>query len=328
MSSPTLTNIQKAFTIYGNSFFFILGNIGNVFIVIIFSRQRSTACSIYLLSSAVVNFVFLTVNGYFQIFPFNYSDGTIRVITFCKISAYILNILGQVAKTLLIFACIDRFLITSNRASFRAFSTPKRAKYLVVFSFPFWSLLALHVPIMRTVSNGKCGASGIYSTIFAILFVSLIPIILSGIFGYLTYRNMRQMQNRVQPIEQITINANHSIQRRDRDLLIIVIAEIVTFVVTTPLYPLMLLETVISTNVISKKSAQYSQIEGFIVYIAYLLLVFNSAAPFYTYFISSKSFRRDVKQLIMNIYWKITRQIPVTTVSRIDRTLTQRETRV
>jgi hypothetical protein len=277
-----------------------------------------------------VNFVFLTVNGYFQIFPFNYSDGTLRVIIFCKISAYILNILGQVAKTMLIFACIDRFLITSSRASFRAFSTPKRAKYLVFFSFPFWSLLALHVLIMRTVTNGRCGASGIYSTIFAILFVCLIPIILSSIFGCLTYRNIRQMQNRVQPVGQITINANNFIQRRDRDLLIIVIAEIVTFVVTTPLYPLMLLETLISSNVISKKSAQYSRIEGFILSIAYLLLVFNSAAPFYTYFISSKSFLRDVKQLIMNIYWKITGQIPVEieNVSRTNRTLTQRETRV
>ena len=328
MSSPTLTNIQKAFTVYGNSFFFILGNIGNIFIVILFSRHRPTACSIYLLSSAIVNFVFLTVNGYFQIFPFNYSDGTIRVIIFCKISAYILNILGQVAKTLLVFACIDRFLITSDRASFRAFSTPRRAKYFVFFSFPFWSLLALHVPIMRTVTNGKCGASGIYSTIFAIIFVSLIPIILSGIFGYLTFRNMRQIQNRIQPVGQITINAYHSIQRRDRDLLIIVITEIVAYVVTTPLYPLMLLETIISSSVISEKSAQYSQIEGFILYIAYLLLVFNSAVPFYTYFISSKSFRRDVKKLNMNIYWKITRQTPVETVSTTNRTLPQREIRI
>ena len=155
---------------------------------------------------------------------------------------------------------------------------------------------------MRTVTHEQCGASGIYSTIFAILCV--------------------------QPVGKMTINANNAIQRRDRYLLIIVINEIVTYVVTTPLYPLMLLETIISTNVISKKSAQYSQIEGFILCITYLLLVFNSAAPFYTYCISSKPFRQDVKQLIMNIYWKITRQMPVATVSKTDRALTQRETRV
>jgi hypothetical protein len=136
------------------------------------------------------------------------------------------------------------------------------------------------------------------------------------------------MQIRVQPITQNTTNANISIQRRDRDLLIIVIAEVITYVVTTALYPLILLETIISQNIISNKSAQYSQIEGFILNIAYLLLFFNSAAPFYTYFISSKSFRRDVKQLIINTYQKITRQTLVETVSRTDRTLTQRETRI
>jgi hypothetical protein len=320
MSSPTLTSIQKALSLYGNSIFLIVGNIGNAFIITLFSRQGQTACSIYLLSSAVVNFVFLTINGYFQIFPFNYSDGTIRAINFCKISAYILNVLGQVSKTMLIFACIDRFLITSDRASFRAFSIPKRAKYLIFFSFIFWSILALHVPIMRTVTHGQCGASGIYSTIFAILFVSLIPFIILAIFGYLTYRNMRQMQMRVQPIIQNTIDGNISIQRRDRDLLIIVIAEVVTYVVTTALYPLILLETIISQNVISNKSAQYSQIESFILNIAYLLLFFNSATPFYTYFISSKSFRRNVKQLIINTYRKITRQTLVETVSRTNRT--------
>jgi len=41
--------------------------------------------------------------------------------------------LGQLPKTMLVLACIDRFLMTSERASFRAFSTPKRAKYIIFF---------------------------------------------------------------------------------------------------------------------------------------------------------------------------------------------------
>ena len=325
MASSTLTAIQNQFNLYGNAIFAVVGNIGNIFIIIIFRRQHTTACSIYLISSAVVNFIFLTVNGYFQIFPFNYSDGTNGSIIFCKISAYILNVLGQSSKTILIFACIDRFLITSDRASFRAFSTIKRAKYLILFSFIFWSLLTLHVPIMRTVTNGRCGASGIYSTIFVFLFVSLFPIITAAIFGYLTYRNMTQMQLRVHPTAQ---NTTHFLQRRDRDLLIIVTAEIVTYIVTTTLYPFILLETIISQNVVSNKSVLYSQIEGFTLSIAYLLLFSNSAAPFFTYFITSTSFRRDFKKLIINIYHKITRQTPVENVSTITRAFTQQETRV
>jgi hypothetical protein len=139
---------------------------------------------------------------------------------------------------------------------------------------------------------------------------------------------MRQIQNRVQPVMQNTTNANISIQRRDRDLLIIVISEIFVYVITTALFPLILLEMMISGYAIPKKSLHYLQIEIFIVNIAVFLLFVNSAAPFYTYFVSSKSFRREVKQLIINSYWKLTRQTPVETISRTDRTLTQRETRL
>ena len=127
-------------------FLMVIGNIGNAFIIIIFGRQRKTACSIYLTSSAVVNSLFLTINFCFTRFSFDYSVETLGAITYCKVSAYVLNILGQVAKTLLAFACIDRFLITCDRASFsRILVQSNEQKYVIVFTFIFWSLLTLHV---------------------------------------------------------------------------------------------------------------------------------------------------------------------------------------
>jgi hypothetical protein len=194
-----------------------------------------------------------------------------------------------------------------------------------------WSLLTIHVPIMITVINGQCTTSGVYSviyTVFTIIFVGLIPSITLAIFGYLTYHNMRQMQNRVQPVVQNIINANISTQRRDRDLLIIVIAEVLVCVVTTTLFPLIQLEMLISEYTMPNKSFRYLEIEIFIVNIASFLLFINCAVPFYTYLISSKPFRREFKQLIIKSYWKLRRQTPVETVSRTNRTATQRETRV
>jgi hypothetical protein len=309
----------------------ILGNIGNVFIAIIFSRQRPSACALYLITSAVVNSVYLTFEGITSIVTLYYPDKTTLTIAFCKIYSYTLNFVGQVPKTMLILACIDRFLITSDRASFRAFSTPKRAKYFIFFSIIFWALFVIHSPIMTTVVDGECTASGVYATIYtfySLAFVSLIPTVTSAIFGYLTYRSMRKLQNRVQPVVQNPVNANIPIQRRDRDLLIIVITEVVTYVVTTALFPIIQLEMVISGYVAPNRSFQYLEIEYFILDIAYFLLFINSAASCYTYLISSKSFRRDFKQIIMNSYWKLTRQTPVETFSRTDRTLRQQETRV
>jgi len=314
LSSSTLTTIQTQLNNYGYPIFMVLGNIGNVFIIGLFSQQRQNACSIYLISAAVVNMLYLTFTGFIQIFPIYYADGTIRAIILCKIYTYAINVIGQMAKTMLVLACIDRFLMTNERVSFRLLSTPKRAKYLIFFSIIFWLLLTIHIPIARTVVNGECGAFGIYSTIYsvyAIIFVGLIPTIISGIFGYLTYHNMRQRHVRIQPVVQNPNDANISIQRRGQALLIIVIAEVVTYVITTAVFPLIELEMIISQYLIPNKSSQYLQIESFILNIAHLLLFINSAAPFYTYLISSKSFRRDFKQLIINDYQKLRRHSPV-----------------
>ncbi len=332
MSSSTFTTISTLLTLYGNPICMILGNIGNVFITIMFSRQRGSACALYLICSAVVNSVYLTYTCISEIFTFYYPDRTSRTIVFCKINSYTLNFVGQVPKTMIILACIDRFLITSTRANFRAFSTPKRAKYIIFFSIIFWALFLFHSPIWTTVVYGQCTAAGVYATVYSfysLIFVSLIPTVISAIFGYLTYRNMRQMLNRVQPVVQNTVNANIAIQRRDRDLLIIVLAEVIMYVITTFLLPLIQLETMISGYVSANKSSQYLQTEYFILGIAYFLLVVNSAAPFYTYLVSSKSFRRDFKQLIINGYKKLSGQPPVVeTFSRTNRSLAQQETRM
>jgi hypothetical protein len=111
-------------------------------------------------------------------------------------------------------------------------------------------------------------------------------------------------------------------------LLIIVICEVLVYVITASPFPLILLEMMISGYVISNKSFQYLEIEGFIITIAVFLLFVNSSIPFYIYLISSKSFRRDFKQLMINGYRKLRRKPTILPVLRTNRTLAQRETRV
>ncbi len=331
MSSSMLSTIQNQLNLYGSPISTILGNIGSLFIFLIFLRQRQNSCAIYIMSSAIFNSLYLIYYVVFALFPINYRDGTFNELPVCKLSSYVSNVLGQLPKTMIILACVDRFMITNRHAKFRAFSTPKRAKWLVFFSVTFILLFNIHIPIMTTIINGKCGRFGIYLTIYSlyiIIFVGLIPPVVMGIFAYLTYRNMRQMRVRIQPNAHNRIDPNHSIRRLDRDLLIIVISEVVIYVVTTTLFPLILLEMLISQYVISNKSAQYSQIESFIFNIALILLSVNNSIPFYIYLILSKSFRRDFKQLITNGYRKLRRQPAIMPVTRANLDLTQRDTRV
>ncbi len=65
-----------------------------------------------------MNSVYLTFGSIASIVTLYYRDRTTRTIAFCKIYSYAINFVGQVPKIMLILACIDRFLITSDRASF------------------------------------------------------------------------------------------------------------------------------------------------------------------------------------------------------------------
>ena len=103
----------------------ILGNIGNVFIVILFRRHQQNTCLIYLISAAVASNIYLLFVGFVQLFPFNCTNESIFVLVLCKLSGYIPSVIGQVAKLTIVFACVDRHMITNDRASFRAFCTSK-----------------------------------------------------------------------------------------------------------------------------------------------------------------------------------------------------------
>jgi hypothetical protein len=331
MPSSLLSTIANQLKLYGYPIFAILGNIGNVFIAILFRRQGQNACAIYIISSAIGNSLNLIYSYIIQLIIVDYSDETLNQLVQCKILNYSQNVIGQIPKTMIILACIDRFLITDNRATWRALSTPKRAKWLCFFSIIFWFLFDIHIPIMQRIINGKCVQVGIYSTIYRaylIVFVGSLPTITMVIFGYLTYRNMKTLRVRVQPIGHDRIVVNNTIRRLDRDLLIIVISELLVYVGTTGLFSLTLLEMMISGYVRPNKSVQYLQIEIFIVTIAAFLLYVNSGIPFYIYLVSSKSFCRDFKQLIINGYRKLRRQPTIVRVSRANQTLAQRDTRV
>jgi hypothetical protein len=71
------------------------------------------------------------------------------------------------------------------------------------------------------------------------------------------------------------------------------LAEVTIYVVTTLLYPFILLETSVTNRTAVDKSRQQIQIETFILFFAFYLVTLNHAAPFYIYFLTSQAFRRE-----------------------------------
>lgn len=219
MSTSLLPTLQARMNYYSYPVLLALGCIGNLFNLILFNRHRHNACSIYLINSSITNLLYLITNGLFRIFSISYNDGSIRALILCKLSNYLPGFLGQVTKTILILACIDRYLITSPHATLRIFSTSTRAKYLVVLAYTFWLTAASHSAIFTTISNGQCTRTGTYAIIFAIyaiLFVGLIPSVILSIFAFLACRNMKNLRNRTQPMTQGSDHTNSSDSRHCR----------------------------------------------------------------------------------------------------------------
>ena len=331
MSSSSLATIQTQMNFYGSLVLLVAGTIGNLLVLILFSRRLHNACSLYLINSAATNIFYLQFSVFSRIFPPDYNEQSTRALILCKILAYVPNAFGQIIKTMLVLACIDRYMITSNQAHLRAFSTPKRAKYLIVFSYIFWLAVSCHVPIMTTIVNGRCTRVDPYATIYTlyiVFVVGLIPSITLITFASLTYRNVRRLRRQIQPTAPDGSAANGSIQRRDRELLVLVLSEVIIYVSATLWFPAVLLEMMISQYIMPTKILQYFQAEMFAFNVAVLLLYIYSAAPFYTYVISSSTFHRDFQQLVVHWYRKAKRPAPHQIRLQTNRTLTQQDTHV
>ncbi len=74
MSASTLTIIQNYLNLYGYPLVITLSNIGNIFIMILFSRQQHNACSIYILSLAIINDLYITFNSLARIVPYDFGN--------------------------------------------------------------------------------------------------------------------------------------------------------------------------------------------------------------------------------------------------------------
>ena len=83
------------------------------------------------------------------------------------------------------------------------------------------------------------------------------------------------------------------------------ISEIVVYVVTTSLFPLMILELLISQHTFNIKPFEYLETEVTLLQFVILLLYIYSAVLLYTYLFSSKSFRRDFIRLFSRHFQKV-----------------------
>ncbi|CAF1193760.1 unnamed protein product [Adineta steineri] len=312
-----------------------LGNLGNLFTIAIYTQKnhRKNSCSIYLIGVSC----FSLLGSNWAIAPAVYAldnfDMINRSTVLCRIRGYIIHTSSMSFRYLLVLLCADRYALCNKRVFIRALSRPQIAYRSVAVTTVFWSVVSIHLLIWESIENGRCGVYGIYGQIFSfyvVIFTGFIPIVSMISFGILLGKSLKSLHAQIQPL-----NSCHRLNRRDISLIKLVLVEIIVYIICTALYPPMTVYTQITSSMASSKTAERKQIETFINFIIMsFLLYLNYNTTFYVHLITSKSFRNQVKDLILKCCGRPPRNVRnhqsgLKTMSKIPgRQLLQRTTNV
>jgi hypothetical protein len=310
MSVTILPFVQQIMIRYIMSTYLAMGLLGNLCNCIVFLKKphRQTPCSIYLLALSIFAIIYLLWSIFPLLYTLDHVDPQKQSLAYCKMRLYGSHVLGQFVRFLVVFACADRCFITRTSVRIRSWSSVKTARRLILIMCITWIVSGLHLPIFMDIRDGVCGMFGFYEFFYPIyqcILVGILPPVLMSILSFLTIRSLHQRHgDRVH------------IKQKDRDLMRMLLAEIITNILTSIPFSANLLYGTATFYVVGK-SIRRVEIESFCNFVSQFLIHLLSVAPFYLFIISSKSFRHEFIQSLLQ--WRnryIRRRIRVASLNR------------
>ena len=294
MNEMSLNGIRQQMIEYGMTIYLTLGLIGNVCncLTFIHHSYRRTASSIYFLSLSIVAIVYLLWSIVPYIYTLNHRDPQTESLFFCKIRLYGIHVLGLYLRYIVVFICIDRYLITRTNVRIRSLNSVTAAKKMLLILVLVCPLLAIHLPIQMDLRDGQCSLFGFYRFVYALyqtIIIGIIPPISMITFSILAIRGVHQRAHLTRMRRQ-----------RDRYLMRMVIAEVIVNIVTSIPYSINLIYGAVTYYSSDRKSSSQVEIESFISFVSEFLLYLISVAPFYLFILTSKPFRKSFISLIGN----------------------------
>jgi hypothetical protein len=297
MAVTILPFVQQIMIRYIMSTYLVMGLIGNICNIIVFLKQshHRTPCSVYLLALSTFAIIYLPWSVVPLIYTLDHVDPQVQSLVYCKIRLYGSHVIGQFVRFSVVFACADRFFVTRTSARIRSWSSIQIARKLIIIMCVVWIIAGLHLPVFMDIRGGVCWMFDFYKFFYPIyqtIFVGTLPPILMSVFGFLTIRSLHQRHT-----------ATTHVRQKDRDLMRMLIAEIIINIFTSIPFSANLLYGTATFFVVGK-SAVRIEIEAFVNFVSQFLIHLLSVAPFYLFIISSKSFRHEFSQIMITWWYK------------------------
>ncbi|CAF1221876.1 unnamed protein product [Rotaria sp. Silwood1] len=316
-----INNVTRQLVRYCSIFIFLFGSIGNILNVLILSQKqfRSNPCAVLFLFSSVVNFIAIVSGLLSRILSDWGADLTATTRVFCKLRGFVVNMARPIAIWYILFAIIDRWLLSSLKLHHRQMSSLKNAKRAMIISLMVAIVIFSHIIYCHepNLINAPQKCYGITLTCrlvtdISFTFFSIFPLPLMLMFGLMTIYNIRQSRSRIahrstsKVTNNVTANANqrHRMTKQDQNVLVMLLVQIcILFILSIPLAVQKLYSAIVDGRT---SSALQEAIENLVYSLAQLLHFVSNGIPFYIYTLAGgKVFRQAIAKFFSNIRHKI-----------------------
>ncbi|CAF1385543.1 unnamed protein product [Rotaria sordida] len=306
--SNTLNLAQKMLVQYCHTTIFILGTIGSLINICLFSRRnlRSNSCCIYLLSSSINGLILLSIGIIPQIYNLYRSPNPFTtILSFCKARSYLNQTSAMSCRWLLVMACIDRCFSCSTSVRIRNLSSVNTARIIVIIINIIWFILPIHMIIYANIQppgNIACSITNnnvdIYHRFYTIIMGGALPSLIAFISSLFIWKNFQKRTKRRILLSNNELSKRK--QKRDQQVIFMLLIQVTIFIISTiPFMSFNIYSTM--TQYITDKSTDRKAIEGFLKTLTELLIYFI-AMSFYSNTLVSKTFRKELIKLFKCIF--------------------------
>ncbi|CAF0976909.1 unnamed protein product [Rotaria sp. Silwood1] len=309
MSSSAITTSQifaaQQVILYGGISILITGVIGGFLNIIVFlSLQtfRQNSCAFYLTIMSIVNIGQLLTGLLSRITITGFSiDWTQISLFYCKFRYFIFQTCALLSFTCICLATIDQYFATCFRPYWQQFCNIKLSHRIIIVFMFFWMIHGIpylifynHVKLPNSEMLFCTSTNEIFlqyhTYIFLLTLTGILPVFITGIFGFLAYYNVRHIAYRTVPLVR---------RELDKQMTVMVLVQVVLKFFT--IVPFIIVNTLAFNTSITQDPIIVARIQlaGSVVVCLYYAFF---ASPFYIYICVSERFRQQFIHVIFKIY--------------------------
>ena len=291
-----LNFITREFNRYIPLLCLVLGTIGNILNILVFSRPalRTNPCSLYFISGSLINFSSLYVGLITPFLGLYDLDPTQKSIFLCKLRFYLRYTSITLSTWFILFACVDRYFSSCTNVNLRLCSSIHFAKRVILlatiiaFLFPYTHVFYCYTINQRKVCTHANSVCRLVIGTILLLCNSCIPPILMVFISICTIRNVRIFSR---------ISAR---RRRDVQLSRILFIQVILVVICA--IPITVEKIYSCATVMRKKSELVAAIDSLASQISVEISYVNSSISFSVYSLTSKKFRKEVSRIFSSFF--------------------------